>query len=257
FTPELSISVQRQLGADMILAFDECTSPLHDEEYTRASMERTHRWAVRSLEAFNASGPLHGYPQLLYGIVQGGAFSELRKESAAFIAGLDFGGLAIGGNLGRTHQDMFDVIDWTVAELPEGKPRHLLGIGDVPGVIEGVARGCDTFDCVSPTRNARNGGALKRFADDGSRLRNFRINLRNATFARDDRPIDEDCDCWTCTHHSRGYLRHLLTTGEQLGQQLTSIHNLRFMARLFEDIRAALAAGTFQELRRDWLGSGG
>lgn len=254
FTPELSIGVQRQLGADMILAFDECTSPLHDEEYTRASMERTHRWAVRSLEAFTAGEPLHGYPQLLYGIVQGGAFEKLRRESAAFIASLEFGGMAIGGNLGRTHADMFNVIDWTVAELPAGKPRHLLGIGDVPGVIEGVARGCDTFDCVSPTRNARNGGALRRFADDGSRLGNFRINLRNATFARDDRPIDPDCDCWTCANHSRGYLRHLLTTGEQLGQQLTSIHNLRFMARLFEDMRQALAAGTFGELRRDWLG---
>ena len=255
FTPELSINVQRQLGADMILAFDECTSPLHDMEYTRESMERTHRWAVRSLEAFTDSEPLHGYPQLLYGIVQGGAFEELRRESARVIGGMDFGGMAIGGNLGRTQQDMFDVIDWTVAELPAGRPRHLLGIGDVPGVIEGVARGCDTFDCVSPTRNARNGGALKRFADDGSRLGNFRINLRNARFATDDRPIDGDCDCWTCRHHSRSYLRHLLTTGEQLGQQLTSIHNLRFMARLFEDMRAALRAGTFQELRRDWLGS--
>src|SRR5690625_2147567 len=252
--PEGSIGIQRKLGADMILAFDECTSPLHDEEYTRTSMERTHRWAVRSLEAFTAGEPLHGYPQLLYGIVQGGAFEKLRRESAAFIAGLEFGGMAIGGNLGRTHADMFNVIDWTVAELPAGKPRHLLGIGDVPGVIEGVARGGDTFDCVSPTRNARNGGALRRFADDGSRLGNFRINLRNATFARDDRPIDPDCDCWTCANHSRGYLRHLLTTGEQLGQQLTSIHNLRFMARLFEDMRQALAAGTFGELRRDWLG---
>lgn len=255
FTPELSVQVQRELGADMILAFDECTSPLHDLEYTRASMERTHRWARRSLEQFKSSEPLHGHQQALFGIVQGGAFEELRRESARVIAGMDFDGLAIGGNLGRTHQDMYNVIDWTVAELPRDKPRHLLGIGDVPGIIEGVARGCDTFDCVSPTRNARNGGALKRFADDGEPLSNFRINLRNERFARDDRPIDADCDCHTCRNYSRGYLRHLLKSGEQLGQQLTTVHNLRFMARLLADIRSALAAGTFQELRRDWLGS--
>ncbi len=254
FTPEVSIGVQRELGADMILAFDECTSPLHDESYTRDSMERTHRWAVRSLEAFRSSEPLHGYPQMLYGIVQGGAFEGLRRESAEFIASLDFGGMAIGGNLGRTHQDMHDVIDWTVAALPEDRPRHLLGIGDVPGVIEGVARGCDTFDCVSPTRNARNGGALRRFDDDGNRLANFRVNLRNEKFARDDRPIDPDCDCHACQNYSRGYIRHLLKTGEQLGQQLATIHNLRFMARLMEDIRTSLENGTFQQLRRDWLG---
>ncbi len=254
FTPELSIGVQRELGADMILAFDECTSPLHDQEYTRASMERTHRWADRSLRKFRDSGPLHGHEQLLYGIVQGGAFGDLRRESASVIASMEFGGIAIGGNLGRTHQDMHDVIHWTVAELPEDKPRHLLGIGDIPGVIEGVARGCDTFDCVSPTRNARNGGALRRFDDDGRRLGNFRINLRSARYARDDRPIDPDCDCLACRNYSRGYLRHLLKTGEQLGQQLTTIHNLRFMTRMMEDIRGSLAAGTFQQFRRDWLG---
>lgn len=254
FTPELSIGVQRELGADMILAFDECTSPLHDLEYTRASMERTHRWAERSLRHFQATDDLHGYGQALYGIVQGGAFRELRQASSAFIARMEFDGIAIGGNLGRTHRDMHDVIDWTVAELPADKPRHLLGIGDVAGVIEGVARGCDTFDCVSPTRNARNGGALRRFDDDGNRLGNFRENLRSVRFARDDRPIEPGCDCHTCRNYSRGYLRHLLKTGEQLGQQLATIHNLRFMARLFEDVRESLAAGTFDELKRDWLG---
>ncbi len=255
FTPELSVGVQRELGADMILAFDECTSPLHDEAYTRASMERTHRWAERSLRAFEESEPLHGYQQLLYDIVQGGAFEDLRRESADTIAGMDFGGMAIGGNLGRTHQDMHNVIDWTVASLPRDRPRHLLGIGDIPGVIEGVARGCDTFDCVSPTRNARNGGVLRRFDDDGSRLGNFRSNLRSARYARDERPIDADCDCLTCRNYSRAYLRHLLKTGEQLGQQLATIHNLRFMNRMMEEIRAALSKGTFQEFRHEWLGT--
>ena len=254
FTPELSVGVQRELGADMILAFDECTSPLHDKAYTRASMRRTHRWAERSLRAFQESEALHGYEQMLYGIVQGGAFEDLRRESADVIAGMDFGGMAIGGNLGKTHEDMYNVIDWTVQSLPEDRPRHLLGIGDIAGVIEGVARGCDTFDCVSPTRNARNGGVLRRFDDDGSRLANFRSNLRSARYARDERPIDADCDCLACRNYSRAYLRHLLKTGEQLGQQLATIHNLRFMNRMMEGIREALAAGTFQEFRRDWLG---
>lgn len=253
FTPELSISVQRELGADMILAFDECTSPLHDLEYTRASMDRTHRWAERSLRQFRETAPLHGHEQALFGIVQGGAFRELRERSAAVIAGMEFDGIAIGGNLGNTHSDMHNVIDWTVAELPREKPRHLLGIGDVPGIIEGVARGCDTFDCVSPTRNARNGGALKRFDDDGRPLSNFRLNLKSVRYARDERPIDADCDCLTCSGYSRGYIRHLLKTGEQLGQQLTTIHNLRFMTRLMEQIRAAIREGRFDEFRRDWL----
>lgn len=254
FTPELSIRVQRELGADIILAFDECTSPLHDEEYTRRSMDRTHRWAERSLAYFQQNGPQHGYPQALFGIVQGGAFQSLRTESARVIGAMPFDGIAIGGNLGHTHEHMHDVIDWTVNELPRDKPRHLLGIGDIHGVIEGVARGCDTFDCVSPTRNARNGSALLRFADDGSRLERFRINLRSLRFANDSRPIDPDCDCYTCLHHSRAYLRHLLKTGEQLGQQLTTIHNLQFMERMMSGIRVSLRAGTFAEFRRDWLG---
>jgi tRNA-guanine transglycosylase len=254
FTPELSIRVQRELGADIILAFDECTSPLHDESYTRASMDRTHRWAQRSLDYFQANGPLHGYPQALFGIVQGGAFRSLRTESARVIGAMPFDGIAIGGNLGRSHQDMHDVIDWTVAELPRDKPRHLLGIGDVPGVIEGVARGCDTFDCVSPTRNARNGAALRRFDDDGSRLERFRVNLRSARFANDPLPIEPGCDCHACRNYSRAYLRHLLKSGEQLGQQLTTIHNLHFMARLMSDIRESLREGSFSELKRDWLG---
>jgi tRNA-guanine transglycosylase len=254
FTPELSIRVQRELGADIILAFDECTSPLHDEDYTRESMDRTHRWAERSLHYFQQNGPLHGYPQALFGIVQGGAFQGLRTESARVIGSMPFDGIAIGGNLGRTHQDMHDVIDWTVAELPRDKPRHLLGIGDIPGVIEGVARGCDTFDCVSPTRNARNGAALRRFDDDGSRLERFRVNLRSARFANDSLPIEPDCGCHACLNYSRAYLRHLLKTGEQLGQQLTTIHNLHFMAQLMDGVRASLRSGTFADFRRDWLG---
>lgn len=253
FTPEKSIAIQRALGADMILAFDECTSPLHDESYTRRSADRTHRWAERSLAYFQANGPRHDYAQALYGIVQGGAFERVRRDSARVIAGLPFDGMAIGGNLGKTKAEMHQVIEWTVAELPRDKPRHLLGIGEVPDIFEAVERGCDTFDCVSPTRNARNGGVLKRFADDGAPLPKFRLNLRNATYASDTRPIDPDCGCYACTHYSRAYIRHLFKANEQLGQTLATIHNLHFMARMCEEIRASLRDGSFQGLKKDWL----
>lgn len=253
FSPEKSIMIQRQLGADMILAFDECTSPLHDAHYTADSAERTHRWAARCLQAFQQSDPLHGYAQNLYGIVQGGAFESLRRHSARVIAAMDFDAIAIGGNLGKSKADMHQVITWTVDELPEDKPRHLLGIGDVEDIFEAVARGCDTFDCVSPTRNARNGGILKRFDDDGRPLPKFRMNIRNQRYAQDMRPLDPDCRCYTCQHYSRAYLRHLFKANEILAQRLASLHNLHFMAQLCQAIRQSIADGAFEALKRDWL----
>ena len=253
FTPEKSIQIQRDLGADMILAFDECTSPLHDAEYTRRSAERTHRWAQRCLEYFKTSEPKHGYDQALYGITQGGAFESVRRESTQMIAGMGFDGIAIGGNLGKTHEEMYQVLDWSLDYLPEHKPRHLLGIGDVPSIFEGVARGMDTFDCVSPTRNARNGALLRRFDDEGKRLPRFRVNASAAVYAEDTRPPDENCDCYTCQTFSRAYLRHLFKAGERLAETLATIHNLRFMAKLLEDIRESIKAGEFQELKREWL----
>ncbi len=252
FTPEVSVQVQRQLGADIMLAFDECTSPLHDYEYTRQAMERTHRWAVRSLEAFHASRPLHGYPQALYGIVQGGAYEDLRRESARFIAGLPFDGLAIGGSLGRTKADMLRVLEWTIPELPADKPRHLLGIGEVPDIFAAVERGIDTFDCVAPTRMARNAGLLARTLD-GKRLPKFRMNMRNARFKRDPRPPVEGCECYTCRTYSRAYLHHLFRANELLAYRLATIHNLFFVNRLMVLIRAALLDGTFEELKAHWL----
>ena len=253
FTPEISVQVQRALGADVALAFDECTSPLHDERYTAQSAARTHRWAERSLRAFRESEPRHGYGQALYGVVQGGAFERVRAASAGVIGGMGFDGFAVGGNLGDTRETMYRVLDWTVPELPDGPPRHLLGIGDVASVFEAVARGLDTFDSVAPTRNARNGGVLARVDDDGTPLPTFRLNLKNARFADDLRPIEQGCDCDTCRHHSRAYLRHLLKANEQLGQQLATIHNLRFMARLMEEIRDAIAAGRLDAVRDAWL----
>ena len=254
FTPEVSVRVQRLLGADVMLAFDECTSPLHDEAYTRRSSDRTHRWAERCLATFEAEPPRHGYPQLLFGVVQGGAFEGLRRESARTIGAMPFGGMAVGGNLGRTHADMHRVLEWTVPELPDALARHLLGIGDVPSVLAAVARGIDTFDCVAPTRNARNGGALARVDDDGRPLPNFRLNLRNARFADDLHPIEADCGCPTCRRFSRGYLRHLLKADEPLGPQLITVHNLAFMARFMAEVRAGLEADAFGDVVERWLG---
>ena len=254
FTPEVSVRVQRLLGADVMLAFDECTSPLHDEAYTRRSSDRTHRWAERCLATFEAEPPRHGYPQLLFGVVQGGAFEVLRRESARLTGAMPFGGMAVGGNLGRTHADMHRVLEWTVPELPAALARHLLGIGDVPSVLAAVARGIDTFDCVAPTRNARNGGALARVDDDGRPLPNFRLNLRNARYADDLRPIEVDCGCPTCRRFSRSYLRHLLKADEPLGPQLVSVHNLAFMANLMAEVRAGLEADAFGDVVERWLG---
>ncbi len=253
FTPEKSIAIQRALGADMVLAFDECTSPLHDEAYTRASMLRTHRWARRCLEAFERETPVHPQRQALFGVVQGGAFERLRRESAEVIGALPFDGMAIGGNLGRSHADMHRVLEWTLAALPEALPRHLLGIGDVPGILAAVVRGVDTFDCVVPTRNARTGTVLARWDDDGRARRGFRFNLKNAGFARDRRPLEQACDCATCRRFSRAYLRHLLKAGESLGPQLLSVHNLRFMERLMLELREAIEANRLRACVLAWL----
>jgi tRNA-guanine transglycosylase len=252
-SPESSIAIQKQLGADVILAFDECTSPLHDEEYTGRAAERTHRWAKRSLDAFHAAPPPHGARQALYGIVQGGWFESLRTHSADVIAGLPFDGIAVGGSLGRTKADMRRVLEITTPRLPDALPRHLLGIGDVPDLFAAVARGLDTFDCVSPTRNARNGGLLARRLDDEP-LEGFRMNLRNARFARDERPVEAECPCPLCTQHTRAYLRHLFKAEGLLACQLATMHNLTFMNRLMADVRAALAASRLEQLTIDWLG---
>ncbi len=257
FTPERSVAVQRALGADVMLAFDECTSPLHDASYTRASMERTHRWARRCLAAFRSGDAPHGYEQALYGVVQGGALEELRRESADAITELGFDGIAIGGNLGRSHHDMHRVLEWTVPALDAALPRHLLGIGDVPGVLAAVSRGIDTFDCVAPTRNARTGTVLARLDDEGRPRRAFRLNLKNAAFARDARPLEDGCDCGTCRRFSRAYLRHLLKSGEGLGPQLLTVHNLRFMERLMAGLRAAIEHGELEAHVVEWLGHNG
>lgn len=252
-TPELAIEVQRLLGADVMMAFDECTSPLHDRDYTAAAMERTHRWAVRCLEAFDAGGSVHGYPQALYGIVQGGAYHDLRLQSAAVLGGLPFQGMAIGGSLGATKAEMAAVLEWTVPELPPDRPRHLLGIGEIPDIFAAVERGIDTFDCVAPTRMARNAGLIARQLDD-QRLPRLRMNLRNARYARDPRPVVDGCPCPLCARHSRAYLHHLFRERELLAYRLASLHNLTQLNALMTRIREAIEAGSLPDLRREWLG---
>jgi queuine tRNA-ribosyltransferase/7-cyano-7-deazaguanine tRNA-ribosyltransferase len=250
FTPENVIALQRKLGSDIMLVLDECTSPLHDKVYTKQAMERTHRWAIRAQEEFARLSNADNFPNLnqhLYGIIQGGAYKDLRRQSAQFIGDLNFAGLAIGGSLGKSKEDMYNVLEWTVPFLPTMKPRHLLGIGEIEDIFATVERGIDTLDCASPTRIARNGTVFTR------NTLHQRINLRNAIFKDDPRPIDEQCDCYTCKNYSRAYLRHLICASEISFYRLASLHNLYFFSQLMEEIREAIAAHTFKELKETWL----
>ncbi len=240
FTPERAIQIQNNLGADIIMAFDECADPYAGRAYVRAAMERTHRWAERSLAAHQRP-----HDQALFGIVQGGVDAELRAESARFIAALPFPGIAIGGlSVGESKEEMYSTLDVVTPLLPTDKPRYLMGVGTPEDLIEGVRRGVDIFDCVLPTRLARHHAA---FSPEG------RLNLMNARFARDPRPIDETCDCYTCRTFSRAYLRHLIQAREFLAGTLISIHNLHALIRLMNEMRAAILDGSFEEKVPGWL----
>jgi queuine tRNA-ribosyltransferase len=232
FTPEKSIRIQENLGADIIMAFDECADP-NNHAYIKDAMERTHRWAERSLKAKRRAD------QALFGIVQGGIEPDLRAASAEFIASLDTPGIAIGGlSVGETKDEMHAMLDVVTPLLPENKPRYLMGVGTPEDIINGIARGIDIFDCVLPTRLARHHAA---FSSEG------RLNMMNATFARDERPIDETCDCYTCRNFTRAYIRHLIVAKELLAGTLLSIHNLRALIRLVEEIRGYIVDGIFEE----------
>jgi len=241
-TPEKSIRIQHNLGADIIMCFDECPPP-GDREYNEISLKRTHAWAVRCKEAHARAGVAGR--QALFGIVQGGAFADLREQSARFITDLDFPGYAIGGlAVGESKDVTFRVIEQMDSLLPADKPRYLMGVGEPTDLVRAVARGVDMFDCVLPTRLARHAAAFTR---DG------RINLRGKVYAEDDGPIDAACDCYTCRSFTRAYIRHLLHVGEMLGLYLMSLHNLRFLLRLMEDIRAAIAERRYAQFAADWL----
>ncbi|MFC1775663.1 tRNA guanosine(34) transglycosylase Tgt [Patescibacteria group bacterium] len=241
FTPEKSIEIQHNIGADMIFAFDECTAPTATHEYQREAMERTHRWAKRSLDAHKNNSDAAS-KQGLFGIVQGGRFEDLRKESAEFISKLDFDGFGIGGPFNK--EDMGTAVGWVNKILPEDKPRHLLGIGEPLDLFMGVENGCDLFDCVAPTRMARNGTL---HTSDG------RINMLNAKFVNDFTPIDSECECYTCKNYTRAYIAHLFRAKEMLASTLASIHNLYFIVNLVKKIRQSILDERFGEYKEEFL----
>ena len=206
-------------------------------------MERTHRWAVRASEKFRRTSD---DSQALFGIVQGGAYRDLRQESARFIADQGFDGYAIGGSLGRSKEQMYEVLEWTVPLLPQDKPRHLLGIGEIGDIFEVVKRGIDLFDCVAPTRMGRTGTLFSKEAE------RFRIHILNAQFKDDPRPVDEGCNCYTCCNYSRAYLRHLFVANEPSAIRLATIHNLYFLESLMGQIRVAIREKRLAELEMEW-----
>ena len=249
--PKKSIQIQQNLGADIILAFDECTSPLSDYNYTKKAMQRTHRWALESLKYHKKKSKTT--KQSIYGIVQGGKYKDLRLESSKFISSLNFDGIAIGGSLGKSKKDMHKILGWVIPLLPEYKPRHLLGIGNIEDLFECVEKGIDTFDCVAPTRIGRR-GALFISPGSGGNLKNkFRINIKNSKFKLDKKPIDKGCSCLTCKNYSRAYLNHLYKSQELAYYKLASLHNVNFMLRLMEKIRDAIDKNKFKKLKKEWL----
>ena len=238
FTPAAAVAYQERLGVDVMMCLDQCVAADGSEEAVREAMERTHRWAARCRTAWKSSR------QALFGIVQGGISKEMRRESAEFIVGLDFPGYAVGGlAVGETKDQMYEMVSFTEELLPPDRPRYLMGVGSPEDLVEGVARGMDMFDCALPTRVARN-GAL--FTPEG------RINITTARFRRDQGPVEEGCDCLACVGFSRAYLNHLFRTKELLGLRLASIHNLRFVQRLMEEMRRRILGGDYEAFAQDF-----
>ena len=234
FTPEKAVAIQENLGADIIMAFDECPPP-HDRAYNELALSRTHAWAARCQAAKTRAD------QALFGIIQGGVFADLRRDSARYLVGLDFPGYAVGGlAVGETKDEMHAMLDLLEPELPAYKPRYLMGVGTPEDLVAGVRRGIDIFDCVLPTRLARNGAAM---------LRHGRLNMKNAEHTREPGPLDPSCDCYTCQHFSRAYLRHLVVSKEILGAVLLSMHNVRLLVNLMTEMREAILEDRFEE----WL----
>jgi queuine tRNA-ribosyltransferase len=237
-TPEKSISIQENLGADIIMAFDECAPP-YDRAYNECATQRTHAWARRCQAAKQRSD------QALFGIVQGGVFADLRTQSAETIAAMDFPGIAIGGlSVGETKAEMHAMLEVIDPILPEGKPRYLMGVGAPEDLVNGVLRGVDMFDCVLPTRLARHQTAMTHHG---------RMNLMNAVYGRDERPVTPGCTCYTCQHFSRAYLRHLIVAKEMLAGTLLSIHNIHTLISLMSEIRQAIVEHCFDAFSANYL----
>lgn len=239
-SPEKSIQIQNKLGADIIMSFDECPPYPSTYDYMKNSVERTLRWAQRSKDAHEKEGI-----QALFGIVQGGEFEDLRRHSAQELVKMGFEGYAIGGtSVGETKETMYKMIDYSMIDLPKDKVKYLMGVGSTDALLEGVLRGVDMFDCVLPTRIARHGTLM---TSQG------RINIKKAEYAEDFGPLDPECDCYTCQNYSRAYLRHLFRCQEGFGLRLLSIHNLRFLIHLMEDMRTAINEDRFLDFKDDFF----
>ena len=238
-TPEKSIAIQNKLDSDIAMSFDECAPYPSTYEYMKNSVERTIRWAKRGKAVHNNEN------QSLFGIVQGGEFEDLREYSAKETVKIGFDGYSIGGtSVGEDKPTMYKMIDYAIKYLPEDKPRYLMGVGEPTDILEGVERGVDMFDCVLPTRLARHGHAFTRTG---------KINIKNAKYKQDFTPVDPECDCECCKHYTKAYIRHLIVANETLGQRLLSIHNLRFLIKLTEEIREAIKEDNFDNYKKDFI----
>ena len=278
-TPELSIQIQKKLGADIILCFDECAPYPSTREYTKEAMERTHKWAERSLAEFYRCHPellpvsrqgvsvstsageempkqvRHdtGREQALYGIVQGGVCKDFREESAKFISSLPFDGIAIGGvSVGETKKEMRDVLSWVHPFLPEEKPRHLLGIGEIDDIFSAIECGMDTFDCVIPTRFGRYGIVFVPPWESEAKGR-FRLDINRSIYVRSNQPLSKDCECKVCKQFTRGYVNHVFKANELLAYRLASYHNMYFIVHLVKKIREAIMEGEFSKMKKEWV----
>lgn len=238
-SPEISIRAQEDLGSDIAMAFDECIPYPADYEYARKSTERTTRWAKRCIKAHQRTD------RGIFGIIQGGMYKDLRKQSAMEISSLPFDGVAVGGlSVGEPHDLMYDILEETIQWMPNGKARYLMGVGTPDCLVEGVARGVDMFDCVFPTRVARNGMAM---------IHTGRMNMKNKQYERDFRPIEESCGCYTCRNYTRAYIRHLYKSEELLAFRLVTIHNLYFLLQFMRDMREAIVQGNFFKFREHFM----
>lgn len=245
FTPEKVMQIEHDLGADIIMAFDECPPHPAEKKQVAAAVRRTTDWAQKCRIAHQTLLKKSGKEQFLFGIVQGGVSPELRKESAEALLQFDFPGMAIGGlSVGEPNQDMYDICEYLHPILPADKPRYLMGVGTPTDILEAVERGIDMFDCVLPTRNGRHGKAFTSHGD---------INIVSAKYALDKNPLDTDCDCFVCQTYTRGYLRHIFKAGEILGMRLLSHHNLHFYQKLMNDIRTAIRDDRFVEFKKQTL----
>ncbi len=239
FTPEKVVEIQQKIGSDVMMVLDECIPYPAKYRYAKESTERTIRWAKRCKDAQTSTN------QVLFGIVQGGEFEDLRKECSKELADLDFSGYAIGGtSIGEPKEVFSKMVDYSLTYLPEDKPRYIMGIGSIDFILEGIEKGCDMFDCVLPTRLARHGALMTSRG---------RVNIRDAQYKADFTPLDDECDCYTCTHYTKSYLRHLYVSDEAFGKRLLSIHNVRFLIHLMEEARTAIKEDRFLEFKEEWI----